>query len=1204
MLNRNVPLVVCLSMSLGAAFGQTNNQGNGYVFEFANTATASGQFQGFLYNATSISNPVVNGTGNSAGPVGASQVIAKPDGSKFYILGGGGLETLDATFSNPKTINGLTGTLTQAVITQDGRYLLVASNQGTGASTVYLLNTSNDTVSFTQAVTGAVIGMVVSNDSKTAWILGESSQTFIIVLNLSNQSESGRAPIVLIDPVSDQPLGGNATSFSLSPLGLLYVTAGNSILEIDPAGLQTCLASISGCTPVLNNISVNATPGPLQFTPDGTAAYFVNTTPTSGGKSLLRMSLPTHNFIFWPPAAGQQTELFDSIIVASPTRIFAHSPADTTLWDIAPDFSTVAVTALSTVVPATTVLSIVTSNELPAAQYLFALVGGGTQASIYRVNLSTNGVDSQASSPIGQGTLQFAYVPEEANPSLFLQYNTNQTVAAGATAAPLTARVLDAIGRPVFAIPVTFTGDPSLTFTNVSTTTNASGFVQATVTVGQTPGNYPVTLTAGTAGNIATAIFNVTIPGGTTGPTGGPSQISIVSGNGQLYQNAQPRSGTPLVVQVVDTSGNPLQNADVTFTVTGPNIAALDNPNATTDQNGLASTDFSPGFPPQNTPFQATNVTATATSGSTTLGSVTFVETIYQINPDGLTGKPSFNVLQPSNLIFNAGEGDPIPDAIIVLVSANSYGTSQPIPNVGIRIADPANPENNGAGSCQGNPLSDNTGTIHCTFIASCSAGLGLHGIDIVTGEANDNIGYAITITSGSTFKLAAPTTNTGNGQSGRPGSTLSVPLVATVTDQCGTPAQNVPVTWTVTQGSATLSVASGVTNQGGNASTRVTLGQTPGPVTIVAAVNSTTGVTFTETVQAVVGSLTLVSGNGQSALLNTAFLKPLIFQVNDTSNNPVPGLTVNFSVAGGSASLSTASATTNTAGQASVSVTAGNTPGSITISATYNTLTAVGTLTAMAQGPGVNPTGFVNAASQQPGLVPCGLASVTGTGLVSAPGVVLGNTLGIGPLPYTISGVSISVNGVPAPLQSVSNQSGVQQVNFQTPCETVAGNATVVVTVNGASSTIAGVTVYPAQPGIFTYAGPNGTFFGWVISATDGSYLSPSNLAHAGQTYFLVATGLGQTAPTITTDAEGTGTQIIPTANVVLAINNNPVTVLTAQYVQNAIGEYIVEFTIPVTLNNGSPFPTGTNLPITLGITASGQTIYDTSPVALPGIH
>jgi uncharacterized protein (TIGR03437 family) len=1191
MLNRNVSLVVCLSIFAGAAFAQSSNQGTGYVFQFANTTATSGQFQAFLYNSGSLGTPVFNTTG----PVGANQVIAKPDGSKFYVVGSGGVDEFNSTFTTPVILNGITGTPNsgQAIITPDGRYLLIAASLGGGASVVHVLNTTNDTVVLNQTISGSVIQVVASHDSQTAWILGASSQSFITILNLpaSGAPQQVGSPVILRDPITGASLAGDPQAMTLSPLSLLYVSAGNQILEIAPATLAAAAPSgifQSGQTPVA--VGVNATAGPLQFTPDGTSAYFINSTPQYGGQSLLRMSLPSHTIISWPPyTPGQQAELFDNILVASPTRLFAHSPGDTTLWDVAADFSTVGVSALNSVLQAGNVLSIAESNEIPTARYLYALVGSGSLASLYRVDLTTNSVNSQAAVALGSGTLQFSVVPPETNPTGFLQFNATQTLAAGATAATLIARVLDPTGRPMFAVPVSFTGDSSLTFTGVTATTNADGYAQATVTVGQTSGSYPVTLTAGSGANVASTTFALTIPGagGGGGPTGGgPNQMTIVAGNGQLYRSGFSNTDVPLTVQLLDTNGKPLVNQNVTFTIVGLQIAVLSDPNATTDSSGMATTYFYAQQIAQNTGFQQTTVTAVAAQGS-----VTFNETVWQ--PDS-TGSPvSATVLAPTGTqTLIAGEGDVIPGAIVGAVSLYAFGTSAQIPNVAMTITNADGSGSAGPGTCQGNPLTDMTGTVTCNFVASCTAGLGLHGFIIDFGQSIDKLGYSVNVVPGQSRALAILS---GNNQTGRPGNTI--PLSATVTDQCGSPAAGVTVTWKVVQGSATLSSASTASGAGGGVSTTLTLGNVPGTVQVVASISTTTLVTFTETVTALVGNLRLVSGGGQSALLNQGFAAPLIFQITDTNGNPVSALTVSFSLAGGSASISATSAVSNAQGQVSVNVTAGNTAGAVTISATYTTFTATASLTVTAPGPSVTVSSFVNAASGQIGLTPCALALVTGAGLApGVSGITLWNPLGIGPFVYTLAGVTITINGTPAPLQAVSNQGGIQQVNFQTPCETVPGSpATVVVQVGSVSTQVGNVTVYPAQPGIFTFAGIGGANYPYAVD-THGNVLGPSNLAQAGQTYYMFTTGLGA-VPGVTTDSVGNN-QALSASSIILAINNTPVTVNSVQYLQGAIGEYLITFTIPV------PFQTGTNLPMTLGMTVNSQTFFDNSPVTLPGIH
>jgi hypothetical protein len=376
MLNRNVSLAVCLGVFAGATFAQSN-QGTGYIFQFANSGAASGQFQAFIYNTQSLGTPVFSGTG----PSGADQVVPKPDGSKFYVVGPGGVYDFNPAFTTSAALNGITGTPTQAVISPDGRYLLVASNQGGGAGSVFIVNTTNDAVVLNEPVNGTVVSIVVSRDSQTAWILGRSSQAIISIVTLpaAGAPQQVGSPVFLRDPISGDSLAGDAQAMTLSPLGLLYVSAGNQILEINPSVL-------TAAEPTFNEISIFATAGPLQFSTDGTMAYFINTTTASGGPSLLSMAIPSHTLTTWPPfVSGQQPEQFDSILIASPTRLFAHSPADNTLWDVAPDFSSVGVSALNTVLPATNVFSVALSNELPSAQYLYALIGSGSQASIYRV---------------------------------------------------------------------------------------------------------------------------------------------------------------------------------------------------------------------------------------------------------------------------------------------------------------------------------------------------------------------------------------------------------------------------------------------------------------------------------------------------------------------------------------------------------------------------------------------------------------------------------------------------------------------------------------------------------------------------------------------------------------------------------------------------------------------------------------------------
>jgi uncharacterized protein (TIGR03437 family) len=383
--------------------------------------------------------------------------------------------------------------------------------------------------------------------------------------------------------------------------------------------------------------------------------------------------------------------------------------------------------------------------------------------------------------------------------------------------------------------------------------------------------------------------------------------------------------------------------------------------------------------------------------------------------------------------------------------------------------------------------------------------------------------------------------------------------------------------------------------------SANVTFGTASGPVQVTVTLGTSAIATFSLTSQAVASSMNIVSGGGQSTSVNTPFAAPLTVQITDVNNNPVVGVTVTFTVTSGNVSLGATSAVTNAQGQASTLATAGQTPGTIVITASYASVSQSFTLNAVPVGPQVTATAIQNAASFQPGLVPCGLATATGSGL--APGIT-GTVSGasfFAPLPYILNGLSLTVNGTPAPIYQLSNTNGKQQVTFQTPCQSTPGNNGVVVfSLQGATSTVQGVQILAAQPGIFNSPDANGNPDGYVISATDGSYITASNPAKRGGSYFLIATGLGPVSPATSTDSVGINGQNVVN-QVVVGVSNAGVPVTSAYYLPDEIGVYAVGFTIPagLTLTNAA----GTNQPLALAVTINGQLLFG-NPVFIPLIQ
>jgi hypothetical protein len=100
-------------------------------------------------------------------------------------------------------------------------------------------------------------------------------------------------------------------------------------------------------------------------------------------------------------------------------------------------------------------------------------------------------------------------------------------------------------------------------------------------------------------------------------------------------------------------------------------------------------------------------------------------------------------------------------------------------------------------------------------------------------------------------------------------------------------------------------------------------------------------------------GSIIVISGDGQSAAVNTAFGAPLVVEVRDGGSNPVAGVSVGFAAPGSGASATVigAPATTGADGRASVLATANNTVGSYTVTASAGSLSTGFTLTNTAVG-------------------------------------------------------------------------------------------------------------------------------------------------------------------------------------------------------------------------------------------------------------
>jgi len=230
--------------------------------------------------------------------------------------------------------------------------------------------------------------------------------------------------------------------------------------------------------------------------------------------------------------------------------------------------------------------------------------------------------------------------------------------------------------------------------------------------------------------------------------------------------------------------------------------------------------------------------------------------------------------------------------------------------------------------------------------------------------------------------------------------------------------------------------------------------------------------------------------------------------------------------------------------------------------------------------GPSIVANGVVSSASFQPLISPGSLATISGANLATSttPGAAA-------PLPATLAQASVTVNGRAAPLLYASPS----QINFQVPWETAPGNATVLVTVAGATSSPATVPVKAAAPGIFFYSS------GAAIAQNhDFSLNTPANPAHEGSYLIAYLTGSGPVTPALADGAATPSTGLVqPTTSPITAtIGGINAPVLGAALTPGFVSLLQVNITVPSGLAAGS-YP----MVVTIGGQASNSATVSIAP-------
>ncbi len=1098
----------------------------------------SGATTGYIYSPEPFTQ-----LGTFAADSLAFEAVWHPNGQKFYVFSKSitkSITVYSGTFPYAETVSRSLPNISTAKISPDGRRLFVLSQ----ALRIY--DTANDQEITGINTGGTPIDIDFSLDSNRAYILNNNGT--LVAINLSNNSIASTLAI---------PNGAN--SVVVGPTGLVYVTAQNRILEIDGRDALTQI----GADIVTSGSNCLKT----QFTPDGSRAVVACAVIGTTQIYVVDIVSRTISTASIPNAVAERFK-----VISNSSALYYVGVSNTV-------FKGSLVTPLSNPVQADLAGSgplaggkyLITSDEQPTNRYFFS----NSTNSISRVSLETNTLNNILTQPTFIGPMFFTGKAPTGIPFSLIIINPSQSVLASQKGRPLVVRVLDGAARPLSGVTVNFTTNTTgLQLDSTAAISNKDGYAMISYVAPTATGT--ATVAASTSGSQGqTFTINVTSPGGgggtggTGGGTTGPLPIEIVSGNGQIMF-AQFLASEALTVLVRDGSGNPQPGVTVSWSVSsGDGNVTLTS--SVTDSRGLAQTQFGSNLF-YNDAFNGPR--ASIVRASSANGSVDFTMTAYPANgPPPLllpASPPNITLISPAEgSTIRVPAGGTVSGAVKATISSGTFSNfGSPIINVGFSGTTGNDPDTGITATCLQNSLSNANGEVSCNLKAGNK--LGQSTFRACVGNCTSPgrpFFFNLEVTAGAPGVIVK---KQGDNQSGGPGSLTPLALRGTVTDTFGNRLSSVTVRVEVISGDATIESLFNNTNADGDFSFLVRFGSSPGEVKIRTSAGSASTI-WTVVNNVTIGNFVKLTGDNQSIVIGRPFATPLSVQLFDAQGRVISGAQVAFAIQSGSASLSAASALTNSQGVATVNVTAGATAGAISISASAVNRVVTFSLTALPPGPTI--TGISNAASFQDGLVPCGLGTVFGSNIApNINGVVLGNSF-VGPYALRLNNVAIEVGGRTAPIVSLANIGGKEQATFQTPCDAILGSSTFKLTVNDGSSSVP-VRIFSVQPGIFETTDSTGRKIGVMIKA-DGTYMTLENPALRGETMIGFFSGLGQTLTPSSTNNPGAynnASQVA--AQIIIGINNEGAPVGPATMAPGLVGIYIVQFQVPDTTTAGTARP------------------------------
>lgn len=202
-------------------------------------------------------------------------------------------------------------------------------------------------------------------------------------------------------------------------------------------------------------------------------------------------------------------------------------------------------------------------------------------------------------------------------------------------------------------------------------------------------------------------------------------------------------------------------------------------------------------------------------------------------------------------------------------------------------------------------------------------------------------------------------------------------------------------------------------------------------------------------------------------------------------------------------------------------------------------------------QAPSIGSGGVISAAGLQQSVAPGSVISIYGQNFSTQ--TAQANAV---PLPTSLAGVTVTVNGVAAPLFYVSPG----QINAQVPYETRVGEAAVVVTSGGVASVGMAVMVTPTAPGVLQYGVKRA-----VVVNQDGGVNAAGAGAKSGSVVVAYMTGQGAVDGSVTTGAASAGSPLLrATTPTTVTVGGRTAPVAFSGLTPGGVGLMQVNFTVP----------------------------------------